>query len=76
MYKDGLESDKHKQASHLSAASINDQLIEAWALFRAHPQVTLTVNQRSYLVEKYNEDDRSGTTRNAKSVVAAKNLRT
>jgi hypothetical protein len=30
---------------------------EGWALHGARPPVTFTINQRSYLVERYDEDE-------------------
>ena len=81
MYKDGLESDNHKQVPHLSANSsvvpsvalINDQLVEGWALFRPRSRVTFTINQRSYLEERYDEGERSGAKWDANSVAEARN---
>jgi hypothetical protein len=60
VYKDGLQNDKHKQVPHLftnssavsSVESIDDQLVEYSALFRACRQVTFTIDQRSYLMER------------------------
>ena len=82
MYKDGLESDKHKQVPNLpvnstvvsSVIPVNEQLGVGWALFRARPRVTFTINQRSYLEERYDEGEKSGSKWDANSVAEARNI--
>ena len=84
MYKDGLESDNHKQVPQLSAStsvvssvtSMSDRLSEGWALFRPRPRVAFTINQRSYLEERYDEGERSGAKWDANSVSQAREIPT
>ena len=82
MYKDGLESDKHKQVPNLpvnntvvsSVTLVNEQLGEGWALFRARPRIAFTINQRSYLEERYDEGEKSGSKWDANSVAEARKI--
>lgn len=80
MYQEGLQSDSHKQVPTLSCSTttasssttIDERLAEGWALHRSRPRRPFTVNQRSYLVQKYDEGERSGAKWDANSVAEAR----
>ncbi len=82
MYKEGLESDNHKQVPTLravttstsSSTTTNDKLVEGWALFRSRPRVPFTIIQRSYLEKKYNDGEKSGAKWDAASVAEARHF--
>ncbi|CAF1356373.1 unnamed protein product [Adineta ricciae] len=68
IYKESLENDNIKEIPILT--SINTvvanpristvTLKEGWALFHPRPKVTFTLVQRSYLIEKYDEGEKTG----------------
>lgn len=82
MYKAGLQSDNHKHVPHMSVnnndasaiTATDDRLAEGWALLNARPRVPFTIQQRSYLDEKYNEGEKSGAKWDAASVAEVSHL--
>jgi hypothetical protein len=84
MYKDGLNSDDHKQVPFLPIAnsypssieSLSNKLPEGWGIFRSRPRITFTINQRSYLEQIYDEGEKSGAKWDTNSVSEARHFTT